>query len=151
MEKIKVSSVRVEQRDFVNAETGEVSANFALIFGDAVPVMRKQTDGTFAESTDTIIIKPAKQVSAILYAGCDELRKVRVLKGSSLTATQISAYLEGATAEVTAKKIAANTVDGDYTWTHDGFKYDVTITLAADIIAEIKAASAAIRRKALGL
>lgn len=151
MATIKVSSIRVEERQFTNEETGEVSNNFALIFDVAVPCMKKQDDGTFAESTTTSIVKEDKKIAAMLYAGCDSLKRVRTLKGSSLTASEFAAYLDGANAEITATKVAAGTVDGDYTWQHDGYKYDVKVSLASDIVADIKDAAKAIRRKALGL
>lgn len=151
MTTIKVSSIRVEERQFTNEETGEVSNNFALIFDAAVPCMKKQDDGTFAESTTTSIIKEDKKIAAMLYAGCDSLKRVRTLKGSSMSTSEFAAYLDGATAEITATKVAANTVDGDYTWQHAGFKYDITVHLTADIETDIKDAARAIRRKALGL
>lgn len=151
MEKIKVNSIGIESRSFVSEETGEVSESFVLVFDVAVPVMKKQNDGTFAKASSTTIIKPASNIAAMLYEGCPDLRRVRTLKGSSMSATEIAAYLDGATGEVSAELVKAGTVDGDYTWQHDGYKYSLNISLAADIASDIKTIAREIRRKALGL
>lgn len=151
MKTIKVSSIAIETRDFTNEETGEISNNFALIFDNPVPGIKKNQDGEFVQTEVTSIVKPASHIAAMLYNGCAELKKVRSLKGESLTATQFAAYLEGATAEITATEMKAGAVDGDYTWQHDGYKYEVKVTLAQDIRDDIAAISREIRRKALGL